>query len=138
MHKDNHNQREATVVVIDDEPIVTETLRKIVATLNPTWSFAAFGTAEEFLASERRFSRCCILLDVNLPGMSGLDLLKILEDRNPDRPVIVMSGKIEQHADQAMRLGAFAVSPKPFDKDFLTHVAEAMAGQKRSSKNDTD
>ena len=134
MHKDNHNsQQEATVVVIDDEPLIVQTLRNVVTRLEPAWSFAAFGSAEEFLESEQNFPCCCILLDVNLPGMSGLDLLEILVERDPTLPVIVMSGRIEQHADDALGLGAFAVSPKPFDKNFLANISDAIASQHRPS-----
>lgn len=134
MHKDNHNQqREVTVVVIDDEPLIVKTLQNVVAKLESSWSFVAFGSAEEFLESELSFPCCCMLLDVNLPGMSGLDLLEILADREPTLPVIIMSGRIEEHAEEAIRLGAFAVSPKPFDKDFLANVSEAIAKQQRPS-----
>jgi two-component system response regulator FixJ len=88
-----------------------------------------FASAEDFLQSEAAREPACLLLDVRLPGMSGIDLLNHLDEVGSKHVVVMITG----HGDipmavAAMRAGAFHFAEKPFDPDaFLTIVDEAIA-----------
>jgi FixJ family two-component response regulator len=116
----------ATVVVVDDDESVRRALQRMIRSVG--FSVAAYASAEEFLAA-RDGSAACLVLDVRLPGMSGLDLQRLLSETGRDVAVVMMTA----HEDQAVRrtaLGAGAVDfiAKPFDRGrLLDAVARAMA-----------
>lgn len=107
--------------VIDDEPGIQKLIRRI---LTPVGILTEeFGSAEAFLDSLRGRARGCILLDLNLPGMSGLKLLERLRLVGVQDPVIMVSG----HADiplavEAVRAGALDFIEKPFQREQLLKV----------------
>jgi FixJ family two-component response regulator len=117
----------ATVVVIDDDESVRKALRRLIRSAGLT--VRTHASAEEFLAAGGEPAAACLILDVRLPGMSGLDLQRVLADAGRDIAVVVITG----HEDQAARLtalGAGAVDfvAKPFERDrLLGAVAKAMA-----------
>ena len=81
----------------------------------------AFGSAQDFLAGFEPAKTCCIILDVQLPGMSGLEIQEVLQARKTDVPVLILTG----HADipmavQAVKKGALDVLEKPIKLDVLT------------------
>ena len=116
----------ATIVVIDDDPSVRRALRRLIRSAG--MSVTTHGSAEEFLATGGPPADC-LILDVRLPGMSGLDLQRLLAESGRDVAVVVMTA----HEDQVVRrtaLGAGAVDfiAKPFDRDrMLGAVARAVA-----------
>jgi FixJ family two-component response regulator len=116
----------ATVVVVDDDESVRKALRRLMRSAG--FAVATYGSAEEFLAACHR-SADCLILDVSLPGMSGLDLQRLLANTGRDPAVILITA----HEDQAVRttgLGAGAVDfiAKPFARErLLDAVAKAMA-----------
>jgi two-component system response regulator FixJ len=87
-----------------------------------------FASAEEFLQSKEALQPACVLLDVRLPGMSGIEMLNHLNDIGSRHVVVMITG----HGDipmavAAMRAGAFHFAEKPFDPDaFLSLVCEAL------------
>jgi FixJ family two-component response regulator len=115
-----------TVVVVDDDESVRRALRRTIRSVG--LPVATYATAEEFLAA-RDGSAACLILDVRLPGMSGLELQRLLSETGRDVAVIMITA----HEDQAVRrtaLGAGAVDfiAKPFDRDrLLDAVTRAMA-----------
>ncbi|HEY1376311.1 MAG TPA: response regulator [Gemmataceae bacterium] len=116
----------ATVVVIDDDESVRKALRRLIRSVG--LAVTTHASAEEFLAGGGP-PPGCLILDVRLPGMSGLDLQRLLADSGRDVAVVVITA----HEDQAVRrtaLGAGAVDfiAKPFGRDrLLGAVAKAMA-----------
>jgi len=128
------------VFVVDDDVSVREAMDLLFQAAG--WYAELFATAAEFLARPRPTVPCCLVLDVTLPGLSGLDLQKRLTERT-EMPIIFMTG----HGDvpmsvQAMKAGAAEFLTKPFKDDVLldairdaiaksraalTHVAEAQA-----------
>jgi FixJ family two-component response regulator len=116
----------ATVVVVDDDESVRRALRRLIRAAG--FAVATYGSAEEFLAA-RDHSAGCLILDVRLPGMSGLDLQRLLVDSGRDVAVILITA----HEDQTVRragLGAGAVDfiAKPFARErLLEAVAKAIA-----------
>jgi two-component system response regulator FixJ len=80
----------------------------------------AFGSGSEFLQAIPELAPGCVLLDIRMPGMSGLDVLHQLKQRRVTWPVVVMTGHGEQEiATQAISLGAVDFVEKPFDEDML-------------------
>lgn len=114
------------VHVIDDEADVCEALKVLLHTAG--LEARTYASAEEFLAEVRLSRPMCLLVDVRLPGMSGLDLVRQLQ-QGPVRPVVVM---ITGHGDvplavQAMRAGALHFMEKPFEPaELLQTLEEAL------------
>jgi two-component system response regulator FixJ len=122
---------EPRVLIIDDDA----QLRDSIAVLLNTAKLLTigFGSAEEFLNSDEAKRPACVLLDVRLPGMNGIELLTRLHDRGSAHVVVVITG----HGDipmavAAMRAGAFHFAEKPFDPEtFVSIVMEALARVER-------
>jgi len=115
------------VFVVDDDPSIRESLSLLLSSAG--YSVNTFASAKEFLESEHSTSGpACLVLDVKMPGLSGLDLQKELMSRNIIIPIIFITG----HGDipmsvQAMKKGAVDFLPKPFDDgDLLEAVEQAL------------
>jgi two-component system response regulator FixJ len=117
----------ATVFIVDDDEAVRASLKLLLKTLGlPAQTYAS---AQEFLATfdERRGG--CLVLDIRMPGMSGLELQEELNTRGAMLPIIFITG----HGDvpmavEAMQRGAMDFLQKPFrDQDLLDRISEALA-----------
>ena len=105
------------VFVVDDDVSVRESLELLIRTAG--WRPETFSSAQDFLSRPRSTVPCCLVLDVTLPGLSGLELQRQLVDR-ADMPIIFITG----HGDvpmsvQAMKAGAVEFLTKPFKDDVL-------------------
>jgi len=116
-----------TVFVVDDDASIRESLSLLLSSAG--YGVKTFASAKEFIESERGTpGSACLVLDVKMPGLSGLDLQKELKSRNYLLPIIFITG----HGDipmsvQAMKKGAVDFLPKPFDDgDLLDAVKEAL------------
>jgi two-component system, LuxR family, response regulator FixJ len=115
------------VMVVDDDSGVRNAMRALLKSvgLNST----LYASAQEFLGAYDPHQPGCLLLDIRMPGMSGMDLQQELNLRGAVVPVIFMSG----HADipmavEAMQHGAFDFLQKPFrDQDLLDRIQRAIA-----------
>jgi FixJ family two-component response regulator len=119
------------VFVVDDDISVRESLELLVRTAG--CQPETFASAEEFLSRPRGSVPCCAVVDVTLPGLSGLELQKRLAGRT-DMPVIFISG----HQDvpmtvQAMKAGAMEFLTKPFDDEALLHAIRAAIERSRAA-----
>ena len=115
--------RETAIHIVDDDANVRDALSLLMFTAD--LEAQAFPTAEELLEVLDLERPSCILLDVRLPGLSGLDLLDHLFQRRSKAAVIVITG----HGDvpmavRAMKAGAFHFVQKPFDPEELLNVVE--------------
>ncbi len=118
--------------VVDDDPAVRDSLRMLLEAAGH--AVHAYPDAESFVAEGMKGNGPgCVVADVRMPGMSGLDLLRILQDRDINLPLIVITG----HADvsmavQALKEGATDFIEKPFDDAiFLAAVGKALARSER-------
>ena len=105
------------VFVVDDDVSVRESLELLIKSAG--WQPETFGSAQEFLSHPRPAVPCCLVLDVTLPGLSGLELQKQLAERT-DMPIIFITG----HGDipmsvRAMKAGAVEFLTKPFREQEL-------------------
>jgi len=114
------------VFVVDDDLSVREGLGSLIRSAG--LRVETFASAQEFLASPRAEVPSCLVLDVRLPGLSGLDLQKRMAEVNIEMPIIFITG----HGDiptsvQAMKAGAVEFLTKPFvDRDLLDAIQQAI------------
>jgi FixJ family two-component response regulator len=118
---------EALVFVVDDDAPMRESLQNLLRSVG--LRVAAFASAQEFLSSPRPEGPGCLVLDVRLPGLSGLELQQHLTAGDLAMPIIFITG----HGDipmtvQAMKAGAVAFLTKPFrDQELLDAIQQALA-----------
>jgi FixJ family two-component response regulator len=106
------------VFVVDDDVCVRESLESLISSAG--WQSETFACAQEFLARPRQLAPSCLVLDMTLPGISGLELQKRIAGERMDMPIIFITG----HGDvpmtvQAMKAGAVEFLTKPFRADVL-------------------
>jgi FixJ family two-component response regulator len=116
------NSEQSVVFVIDDDPSMRESLESLLRSVGH--AAQAFGSTQEFLLSERPDVPGCLVLDVRLPGRSGLEFQRELTRSGIELPIVFITG----HGDvpmsvTAMKAGAIEFLTKPFrDQDFLDAV----------------
>jgi two-component system response regulator TtrR len=115
-----------TVYIVDDEPAVRASLMWLLDSIH--LPVASFESAEAFLRNYQRDARGCLVLDVRMPGMSGMELFEVLETERVFLPVIFLSGHGDiPMATDAMRKGAIDFLPKPYNNEqFLRRVRQAL------------
>lgn len=119
------------VAIIDDDHHVRESIQDLLETAG--YVSVLFPSAEAFLSDLSNCSVDCILADVQMPGMSGIELLEVLEKKGNGPPILIMTS----HADNqtraaAMRHGASAFLPKPLDtNEMLNSLEQAVAERPR-------
>ena len=114
------------VFVIDDDESIREALKSLIRSVG--LSVETFASAQVFLQSSRPDVPSCLILDVRMPGLSGLDLQRDLTEANIHIPIIFITG----HGDipmsvRAMKAGAVEFLTKPFrDQDLLDAIQQAL------------
>jgi FixJ family two-component response regulator len=112
-----------TIAVVDDDEAVRVALGNLLRSLG--LGVAAFGSAEEFLASPARRIASCLIADVQMPGMSGLDLQRHLATIGNRVPVILITAFPREHIrQQAEAEGAIGFFAKPFDGGLMIECIE--------------
>jgi FixJ family two-component response regulator len=114
------------VFVVDDDVSVRESLGLLLGTED--WQPEMFASAQKFLDCTRAFVPSCLLLDISLPDVCGLDLQKRLAIERPDMPIIFITGYGDvPKTVQAMKAGAVEFLTKPFnDEALLTAIRQAL------------
>ena len=114
------------VVVIDDDPVARNSVSALLTAFN--FTVESFASAEEFLACNDRPQHSCLLIDVQLPGMSGRDLQKTLNEMGDPSPLILISGYVEpSFVQEAVEDGAISVLEKPVAPNSLVaHLQRAL------------
>jgi FixJ family two-component response regulator len=128
----------STILVIDDDPDVRASVGRLLRSLG--YNVQLFGSIDEFLKSDRPDGPTCLVLDVRLPGQSGLDLQRELAAGNRELPIIFVTG----HGDipmsvQAMKGGAIEFLTKPFrDQDLLDAIQLGLSRDRARRENEKD
>jgi len=125
------------VLVIDDDAAVRDALRDLFESVG--LRVRVFESAREFVRAERPNVPCCLVLDVRLPGQSGLDLQRELNERKTALPVVFLTG----HGDIpisvcAMKAGAIEFLTKPFREQDLLDAVQAALDRDRSTRADEE
>ncbi len=109
------------VFVVDDDISVRESLELLIKYAG--WEPETFASAEEFLAGPRRTTPSCLVLDVSLPDLNGLELQKLIAGDRMDMPIIFITGRGDiPMSVQAMKAGAIEFLTKPFDDEVLLNA----------------
>jgi FixJ family two-component response regulator len=107
-----------TVFVVDDDVSVRESLESLISSAG--WQTQTFASAHEFLSGARAPAPRCLILDLNLPDLSGLEVQKRLSDGEADMPIIFITGYSDVPVTvRAMKAGAMEFLTKPFGEDVL-------------------
>lgn len=118
--------------IIDDDRDVRASIAFMLAAEGRVSRCFASGT--EFLGDLPELAPGCVLLDVRMPGISGLDVLQDMASRGIDWPVVMMTGHGEQEiATQAIMLGAIDFVEKPFAEDLLLNCLDRACDKLQSS-----
>ena len=116
------------VYIVDDDPSVRRALRRLIR--YEGFDVETAETVGEFLASEHSRRPACLILDVRLPGMSGIDLQSRLAVSEPDLPIVVVTAHAEEEVRRRMlAVGAVAFLSKPFDDDVLLGAIRRALGR---------
>jgi FixJ family two-component response regulator len=128
------------VFLVDDDPSVRRSLKRLL--LSTGHAVEVFSSADEFLAREPHVGPACVILDIRMPGLNGLDLQQTLGRQSRDEQIVFITG----HADvptsvHAIKAGAVDFLPKPFENQELLRAVEsaltrsAERRQERSERN---
>jgi len=119
-----------TVFVVDDDISVRESLELLIREAG--WQPELFDSARRFLDHPRPATPCCLVLDVNLPGLNGLDLQEQISGDGPVMPIIFITGYGDvPRTVRAMKAGAVEFLTKPFDQDVLLRAIGDSLEQSR-------
>ena len=120
------NEAPPTVFVVDDDASVREAIAAVVKSIR--LRAEVFAVPQEFMARGSSSGPCCLVLDVRLPGLSGLDVQKTLTDSGLDIPVIFLTGYGDiPMTVRAMKAGAVEFLTKPFrDQDLVDAIHKAI------------
>jgi len=115
------------VFVVDDDPSVRKSLTRLLATAG--YAVEAFASAREFLARERHAGPSCLVLDVRMPGLTGLELQEALAAAGRRMSIVFVTGHVDVPMSvKAMKGGAVDLLTKPFDaKDLLKAIERCLA-----------
>jgi FixJ family two-component response regulator len=131
-------QPDSVVFVVDDDSSVREAIKSLIRSVG--LGVETFETAQEFLSSKRPDAPGCVVLDVRMPGLSGLDLQRELAAHDINLPVIFITG----HGDipmsvRAMKAGALEFLTKPFrDQDLLDAIQQALERDRSARQHRTE
>jgi len=118
------------VFVVDDDISVRESLQLLIQ--NEEWSPETFASAQEFLDRPQSLVPSCLILDVALPGLNGLDLQKRVAVERPDMPIIFITGYGNVPTTvQAMKAGAVEFLTKPFSDEVLLNAIRQAVERSR-------
>jgi len=129
----NQPAESATVFIIDDDPLVRTSIAGLLKSVGLRSEI--FGSAQEFLDGKRPAGHSCLVLDVRLPGMNGLDFQRALAEKGIPIPIVFITG----HGDipmsvKAMKSGAVEFLTKPFDDQALLDAIYQALDRDRSAR----
>jgi FixJ family two-component response regulator len=131
-------ESDALVAIVDDDPSVRRGLQRLIRSAG--WKVETFASAQEFLDRPPAISPSCLVLDLQLPGLSGLDLQQRMADLGLDIPVVFLTGQGNIPASvKAMKAGAIEFLTKPVDEqNLLKAIEEAIERDRRTRLQQTE
>ena len=131
-------ESDALIAIVDDDPSVRRGLQRLIRSAG--WKVETFASAQEFLARPSGISPSCLVLDLQLPGLSGLDLQQRMADLGLDIPVVFLTGQGNIPASvKAMKAGAIEFLTKPVDEqNLLKAIEEAIERDRRTRQQQTE
>ncbi len=131
-------ESDPVIAIVDDDPSAREGLQSLIESAG--WRTETFASAQEFLARPGAEAPSCLVLDLQLPGLSGLDLQKRMAEVGPGIPIVFLTGHGNIPASvQAMKAGAVEFLTKPFDEQqLLQAIQEAIERDRRTRQRHTE
>jgi FixJ family two-component response regulator len=128
----------ATVFVVEDDPSVREALAGLIRSAG--WNVEVFVSAHQFMAHPQVDAPSCLVLDVGLPGLSGLDLQTRMAEQHNDVPIVFITGNGDVPMSvRAMKAGAIEFLTKPFlDQDLLDGIQVAIDRNRAARSDDAE
>jgi FixJ family two-component response regulator len=124
---------EALVAVVDDDPWALDGLQRLIRSAG--WRAEAFASAQQFLARAGAEEPTCLVLDLQLPGLSGLDLQKRMAEVGLEIPIVFLTGHGDIPASvQAMKAGAVEFLTKPVDEQKLLQAVHEAIERDRGTR----
>jgi FixJ family two-component response regulator len=121
------SEKRHCIFIIDDDQSVRRALRRLIRSVG--WDAEAFATAEDFLQLVGPPTPACLILDMHLPGLSGLQLQERLHADGRDIPVVFITAYADELSRAAaLRGGAIAFLEKPFEEQSLLTAVERAVG----------
>jgi FixJ family two-component response regulator len=115
------------ISIVDDDASIRESTRGLVRSLG--YQAETFASAEEFLGSDRVGDTSCLITDVQMPGLNGIDLQRDLIDRGVQIPTIFITAFPEERTRlHAMKAGAVGYLGKPFSEESLLRCLDSALG----------
>ena len=128
------------VFVVDDDPLLRDSVADLLGSAG--WAVQTFGSATQFIQSPRPDVSACLILDVELPDLSGLDLQTELAKSGVDMPIVFLTGRGDiPMSVRAMKAGAVGFLTKPFRKEELfdaIHEALLRDSEVRKQKAESE
>ena len=119
------------ILVVDDDPEVVEVLSRFFEKTPEDYEVQAVTNGEDALAALMLRAPDLVLLDINMPGMSGLEVMKHIDRKIA---VIMITGNVDEAPAEALKLGAFAYIPKPFDLAYVEQLVPLALMRRRIPK----
>jgi len=124
--RSNSDPEKPIIFIVDDDVSVRESLGHLVQIAG--WKPAVFASAELFLENAAAPGPCCLILDINMPELNGLELQRVMAAKGINMPTIFVSGYEEARNTHAMNGGALAFLTKPINSaELLETVSTALA-----------
>jgi len=115
---------QAMISIVDDDPLAREGIRELVESLG--YKARAFVSAQDFLQSGAIATTGCVITDLQMPGLNGLDLQERLQAQGYQTPVIFITAyPNEKHRNRAIKAGAIGFLSKPFEEQRLVECLSA-------------
>src|SRR5690348_8233174 len=108
----------ALISIIDDDPHARDGIRELIESLG--YQATAFASADDFLAAENYADTACLITDLQMPGLNGVELLEEMRARGCPTPVIIVTAyPSEKYRTRALHAGAVGFLSKPFNEEVL-------------------
>ena len=123
----------AAILIVDDDDAVRDTLYDLFSDDHLCHAASSAEQALSFVNEQQQYD--VVLTDISMPGLSGVELLGLLRQKQPDTPVIIVSGIGDRtHAEGLVNLGAFDFILKPFRLEKVEESVERAIAQKRTKR----
>jgi FixJ family two-component response regulator len=129
----NSRESDALIAVVDDDPSARRGLQRLIRSMG--WRAETFVSAQEFLGRSSTDTPSCLLLDLQLPGLSGLDLQKQMAEAGLEIPIVFLTGHGDIPASvRAMKAGAIEFLTKPVDEQNLLKAIQDALQRDRDNR----
>ena len=119
------------ILIVDDDPEVVEVLSRFFQKTPEDYAVQTVTNGEDALAALTISAPDLVLLDINMPGMSGIEVMKHIDHQIA---VIMVTGNVDEAPAEALKLGAFAYIPKPFDLAYIEQLVPLALMRRRAPK----